>query len=241
MVNVINTEKQSLKLDVRTKLLSVLVISQIMITSNTSEQIAILKAVAVCLATLIIFLSGKYLSALKFALVYIAIYLISTHLEFKSPMAAMFSVVMTGFFLQFMPGAYLLGNTMNTTSVREFIAAMKKMHLTSTIIIPISIMFRFIPAINEEYRNIKKAMYMRNIACEFNPVKFIEYRLIPLLMSVLNIGNELTIVAVARGFGREGKKTNTCVVKLTIPDYLFIVILITLGITGMVLAIRNQC
>lgn len=239
MVYVMKTEKQSLKLDVRTKLLSVLVISQIMITSNTSEQIAILKVAAVCLAILIILLSGQYLSAIKFAFVYLAIYFLSTHLEFKSPMAAMFSVVMTGFFLQFMPGAYLLGNTLNTTSVREFIAAMKKMHLTSTIVIPISIMFRFIPAINEEYRNIKKAMYMRNITCEFNPIKFIEYRLIPLLMSILNIGNELTIVAVARGFGREGKKTSTCVVKLTMLDYLFIVILFALGITGMVVAIRS--
>lgn len=148
MIYVMKTEKQSLKLDVRTKLLSVLIISQIMITANTSEQIAILKVVAVCPAILIILLSGQYLYAMKFAFFYLAIYFLSTYFEFKSPMAATFSVVMTGFFLQFMPGAYLLGNTLNTTSVRKFIAAMKKMHLTSTVIIPISIMFRFIPAIN---------------------------------------------------------------------------------------------
>lgn len=240
-MNYVMSEKKisSLKLDVRTKLLSVLVISQIMITSNTSAEIAKIKIFAVSLAILIIFLSGRYKSALKFSMIYLAIYCLSTHLEFKSPFATMFSVILTGFFLQFMPGAYLLGNTLNTTSVREFVAAMRKMHLPETIIIPISIMFRFIPAINEEYRNIKKAIYMRNIQCEYNPIKFIEYRLIPLLMSVLNIGNELTIVAVARGFGIEGKKTSICKVRLTILDYVFIVILFTLGITDIVIAIRS--
>jgi energy-coupling factor transport system permease protein len=90
----------------------------------------------------------------------------------------------------------------------------------------------------EEYRSIKKAVYMRNIACKFHPVKYMEYRLIPLLMSIINIGNELTIVAVARGFGSDGKKTSTCVVRLTILDYLLITILITLGITGAVVAIK---
>ncbi len=237
---VMDPKKQSsLKLDVRTKLLSVLVISQIMITSNTSAEIATLKIMAVCLAILIIFLSGRYKSALNFAVVYWGLYCLSTHLEFKSQFSAMFSVILTGFFLQFMPGAYLLGNTLNTTSVREFVAAMKKMHLPESVIIPISIMFRFIPAINEEYGNIKKAMYMRNIQCEFNPIKSIEYRLIPLLMSVLNIGNELTIVAVARGFGIDGKKTSTCNVRLNILDYVFIVLLLIFGITGIAITVRS--
>ena len=43
-------------------------------------------------------------------------------------------------------GAYLIA----TTSVSDFIAAMKRMHISEKIVIPLSVIFRFFPTIGEE-------------------------------------------------------------------------------------------
>ena len=224
-----------LKLDVRTKLLAVLLISQVMISGNKTDEYAVLRMVAVGLTFLLVFMSGYFKSAIGFAVFYVVIYYISLYIHFKSTIGIMLTVILTGFFLQFLPGIYLLGNTLRSTSVREYIAAMMKMHVPDAIVIPISVMFRFIPAIIEEYHSIKKAMYMRNISFSFNPIRSLEYRIVPLLMSMLNIGNELTVVAVARGFGEEGKRTNTCNVKLRIYDYLIMILLIVIFIVGIIM------
>ena len=64
-------------------------------------------------------------------------------------------------------------------------------------IIPISVVFRFIPTLGEESAAITDAMRMRGI--QFGTKKFwqaptaiIEYRIIPLMMSVVKIGDELS-------------------------------------------------
>lgn len=54
--------------------------------------------------------------------------------------------------------------TVKTTTVSEFVAAMKKLHLPEQIIIPMSVIFRFFPTVVEEYNAIGDAMKMRGFA-----------------------------------------------------------------------------
>lgn len=48
--------------------------------------------------------------------------------------------------------------TVRTTTVSEFVASMKKLHLPEQIIIPMSVIFRFFPTVVEEYNAIGDAM-----------------------------------------------------------------------------------
>ena len=74
---------------------------------------------------------------------------------------------------------------------------MERMHVTEKIIIPLSVIFRFFPTIKEEYQAIRDAMKMRNIRFGGkNPFLMIEYRLIPLMVSVIKIGDELSAAAL---------------------------------------------
>jgi energy-coupling factor transport system permease protein len=56
-----------------------------------------------------------------------------------------------------MMGRYL----MESTTVSEFTAAMKKLHVSDNIIIPLSVMFRFFPTVLDEADSISSAMKMR--------------------------------------------------------------------------------
>ena len=94
---------------------------------------------------------------------------------------------MTRFAPGFMMGAFLI----SSTPVSDFIAVMKRMHIIEKIIIPLSAIFRFFPTIGEENAAISDAMRMRGIRFGGrHPGKMIEYRMIPLMISVVKIGDE---------------------------------------------------
>ena len=104
-------------------------------------------------------------------------------------------------------GAYLV----SSTTVREFVAAMERMHISDKIVIPLSVIFRFFPTVGEEYGAIRDAMKMRGIRFGGEkPFLMVEYRLIPLMVSVVKIGDELSAAALTRGLGGPVKRTNIC-------------------------------
>ena len=88
----------------------------------------------------------------------------------------------------FIMGYYLV----STTTVSEFVAAMERMHVPEKIVIPVSVVFRFFPTVKEEYAAIRDAMKMRGITTLRSPMKMLEYRVVPLMMSIAKIGEELS-------------------------------------------------
>ena len=87
---------------------------------------------------------------------------------------------------------------------------MERMHTPQTIVIPVSVVFRFFPTVKEEYAAIRDAMKMRGITTLRNPMKMLEYRVVPLMISIAKIGEELSAAALSRGLGSPQKRTNIC-------------------------------
>ncbi len=117
------------------------------------------------------------------------------------------------FFPVFMFGYYII----KSTKPNEFISAMNLWHVPEAFIIPVSVVFRFVPTLAEENKSISNAMRMREIRFGTkkllkNPSMILEYRLVPLMMSVAKIGEELSAAALSRGLG--GLKKRTCMVEL---------------------------
>ena len=116
------------------------------------------------------------------------------------------SVLLIGLVIRLFP-IFMLGYyTVRSTKTNEFIAAMLHWHIPEAFIIPISVVFRFIPTMQEESAAIKHAMKMRGIQlgskkARQNPALYVEYRIIPLLLSVVKIGEELSAAALTRGLG----------------------------------------
>jgi energy-coupling factor transport system permease protein len=79
---------------------------------------------------------------------------------------------------------------------------------------------RFFPTIKEEYSSINDAMKMRGVMLGGgNVLKMVEYRMIPLLFSCVNIGEELSAAAITRGLGGEVKRSSVVELKLGTSDY----------------------
>lgn len=116
-----------------------------------------------------------------------------------------------------MPISVIFYYVMTTTKVNEFMAGMSKMHIPNKVTIPLAVMIRFFPTVFDEARDIGNAMRMRGIRLFSlrtlkNPLAILEYRLIPLLVSLTKIGDELSVAATTRGLSPETRRS--CIVKI---------------------------
>ena len=118
--------------------------------------------------------------------------------------------------------------TITTTKVSEFIASMEKSNIPRDIIIPVSVVFRYIPSVFEEIRSITNAMKMRgfglNVKSLKNPLKLIEFYMIPILISAVKTADELSAASLTRGLSNPNPRTHLLEVRLTKLDYILLTV-----------------
>ena len=214
-----------MKLDPRTKLFMILVVSAVVMMSATTPFLWAVRIVMTLIPIILLIIEKRYTSAFAFAFLY-AVALVMTFCFLSESSANFFKSFVTGYsgiVVQFMPCLITAWYVVRTTKIGEFMSAMQKMHLPDGITISLAVVMRFFPTIREEYSSISDAMKMRGISLGGgNAAKMIEYRMIPLLFSCVNIGDELSAAAITRGLGGKVKRTSVETLKLRITDWFFI-------------------
>ena len=215
------------KLDPRTKLLSLFLINATIFQGGDVFILAVMAGIPISL----LFASRKPKSALLCAAAYAASALADSYLvPATHGILNVFVVMVSGMLYRLMPSLIMGYYLVVTTTVSEFIASMERIYISQKIIIPLSVMFRFFPTVGEEAHAIGDAMRMRGISFgdhRFwkNPLSMVEYRIVPLMMSTVKIGDELSAASLTRGLGSPVKRTNICQIGFNIPD------IVLLGIT----------
>lgn len=132
-------------------------------------------------------------------------------------------MIICGVISRFGPG-YLCGWYMvRSTSVSEFITSMERMHFPNVITIPMSVMFRYFPTLKEDYSSIRDAMKMREIGIKVkNPFTYIEFVLVPIMMSTVRIANDLSAASLTKGLGVNRTRTHICRIGMRFIDYVLI-------------------
>ena len=219
-------DKQShLTLDPRTKIFLTLTISTILVAGGTTGLMGFISPVLASIPFVLLMFSKKFIPALKYLIVYSVLFLAEVFLiPTLSGIASYLLIAMIGVFSHMLPGFLMGYYFLTSTSISEFVCAMEKMKVSQKIIIPISVVFRFLPTIKEEYTSIRNAMKMRNILSFKKPLRVVEYTIIPLMMSIVKIGEELSASALTRGLGGTEKRTNICKIGFGAFDIVAIVI-----------------
>lgn len=226
MLSATSDNRKGIVLDPRTKLFMLVTITTLMFSTSNEGIMNVVKPILSLIPFALILSERRFKTAGKYALLYVACFILerlalNVWSGMLSFMVLAVSSIMTRFAPGIMTGAYLI----SSTSVSEFIGAMEQMHITEKIIIPLSVIFRFFPTIGEEYQAIRDAMKMRNIRFGGrNPFLMIEYRLIPLMVSVVKISDELSAAALTRGLGAPVRRTNVCEIGFHVQDIIAIVL-----------------
>ncbi len=233
-MDIYSTRQRSFHLDPRTKLLLMAVISTAEFLYNHT---AFMIAVAV-IPFILLMINKQFKLGIGFILLFLLALVakdIQSYVHFNLAVN-MLIVLLVGLVLRLFPafamGAYMI----YSTKASEFITAMSRMHVTRKITIPVSVLFRFLPTMHEESVSINDAMRMREIQFgtkKFwrNPLALIEYRFIPLMISTVKIGDELSAAALTRGLDNPVARTNITEIGFTFYD------LITLLISAIMLSV----
>lgn len=155
--------------------------------------------VATWYAILLIFLSGKQKAAYRTATVYLMISFLHYLIGFAPKVVVSTWGLIMYPILLFMPLYVYAILTFVTTESSDLQAALQKLRVPNKMMITILVIFRFLPSLRSEAKNIKAAMELKGISK--NPLKTVEHIYVPLLFHSINIGDELSASAYTRGMG----------------------------------------
>lgn len=220
--------KGIIKLDPRTKL--VLFLTASIISLNSFNDVAIAGYnIGLCL---LLGLCGRRSFALKAGAAFLVAFYLRYSILLQGTGSSIFVVIcqaLISIFLFTFPILITLVLLIKTTRISQFLAAFQAMHLPAAAVIPVAVMFRFIPTVQDEWAGIRKAMAFRGIEMDMvsvvrHPFHAIEYMLVPLLISSVSVMEELSAAALARGLDADHVRTSYEVVKLHALDYLVMII-----------------
>ena len=219
-------EEFGILLDPRTKLAVLITIAVFILGGSFESVMQYYMILLAAIPLLLLLVSRKW----KGSILYILIFGGSLCLEMfglsrLSGAVNFIAVAVVGLLLRFTPGIVMGYFVVTTTTVSEFIASMEKLHLPRYITIPMSVMFRFFPTVAEEWNAIGDAMKMRGIWLGGGKAgAILEYRLVPMMICSVKIGEELSAAALTRGLGGPVKRTNICRIGFGFQDVCLLLI-----------------
>ena len=123
----------------------------------------------------------------------------------------------------------LAGLVISTTKVGEFLSAMAHLHIPKKLTIPIAVMLRYLPTIQEDWHYIKDAMRLRDVSPTLwgflkAPALTVNCIYVPLLTAASKAADELSIASVTRGI--ENPKPRTCLINIRMQAADFLVLVL---------------
>ena len=221
-------EKESF-LDCRTKILLIVTISGLLIQCGLTPGMLIWNGVLLSVPILGYLSSGKWRKGLGYSCLYLIVLLLLAVLlpEMKGKGAIVLSAI-AALVVKIMPGITFAFHTIGTIEASDLIAALTKMHMPSCLVWTISMVFRFFPTVKEEFLETMDGMRLRVHTvryCIFHPIATVVDVFVPLIVSVVNIGDELLMATLTKGFSTDAERTSITDPKLKIQDYIAFILM----------------
>ena len=231
-MNDITKYKKGFRLDFRTKLFMTAVISYVLMLGNLQQRYLYVAVLASLLPQFLFLLEKKYAESLKSTLMIAGAAILQSY--FTHNIKGIFmSVVLfiTMLTLRMLPGVMMGRYTFLTTDIGEIVYCLKKMRLPDQIVIPFTVMARFFYTASIDYAQIKSAMYMHGLDTKsliFKPFRLFEYRIVPLMMSLMRTADEVSVSALTRGLSVGKARSSIRETSFTLYDLLGFILMCVL-------------
>ena len=188
----------------------------------------------VCIFLILFYLNGYKKTLFKWIVLCGILYSLPNFmiLSTLNPILKMFlsiPIVIRMFILPFMAASLMI----KTSDVGTIISSMDKLKISKKLSIPIAVMFRFFPSFKEEKKNIKMAMRVRGINFK-NPIEYIEYVSVPLLIISSNIADDIAKAAETKAIENPIAKTRYISVKIQLIDFVYVIAVAGLIVGGLI-------
>ena len=182
----------------------------------------------ICLLIAIVVLSiyKRYLQILKFIIWYISFSILAYLISISNIIwiADLFGTLVY-IILRMTPVMMIAYILVKDIKSNELLSAFEQIHLPKKTMLSITVALRFFPTYKLEIRMIRESLKMRNINLKITePLKFLEYWLVPVLMRMNLIAEEMTATAMTKGVESPMRRTSFYNVRMRIIDYIFLII-----------------
>ena len=171
--------------------------------------------------SLMYFLNGMYSDGVKNLVVFAFLVFVPgfdavARLPFLLKMMVSLVFLVRMFYIPFAAGRFLV----RTADVGSILSSMDYLRVPSAVSIPVAVMFRFFPSFSEERKNIKMAMKVRGLTMS-NPIMYLQYVSVPLLIISSYIADDIAKAAETRGIANPIGKTRYFKVGLHVIDFIY--------------------
>ena len=155
---------------------------------------------------------------------YLALALLLYLIRFHGLRMVVFSEFYVLMFYNLMP-VFLAAWDLITTPPGQLSAALSKIHTPTPVILGLLVVFRFFPTMKAELKGIRQSMKNRRLTGPVqvlrHPAVTCEYVLVPMLLRCLQIADQLSVSAIARGAQSPGVRGSYYARKLQLADFLW--------------------
>lgn len=163
------------------------------------------------LSLIYVAMQGRARLALSFAMTYAVLALLLFLIRFHGLHMIVFSEFHV-LLLWSMSPVIVVGWDLITTPPGDLSAFLSKMHAPVALILGVLVVFRFFPTMASELSNIVRSMRNRSLTAPahmiVHPAASGEYVIVPLMLRCLQIADQLTVSAIARGAERNGIRSS---------------------------------
>lgn len=192
----------------------------------------VLEWMVIFVISIMYLMNGLKKEALKNVIIFGVLFLapnfkILAQLPFFIKMFFSLIFVLRMFYIPYAAGKFLI----KTSDVGSIISSMDVLKIPSAISIPVAVMFRFFPSFVEEKNHIKMAMKIRGIETK-NPLKYLEYVAVSLLIISSNIADDISKAAETKCIANPIKKTRYIRVGVGVIDFIYAMTMTIIVIGG---------
>ncbi|PKK40174.1 Transmembrane component of energizing module of predicted ECF transporter [Clostridiaceae bacterium JG1575] len=211
------------------KILATLALGLTMIRQNAPVSLLL----SVGIFVLAFGLLGRWRTSLRILVFFLLVLFLTSFTELERvPFALkwLFSILimMKFFFLPIIAGKFFV----ETSDPGTVMASLEALHMPSKLTIPFAVMYRFFPAFAKEREHIKTAMKLRGVTPK-NPLKYLEYVAVPLLISSAQVADDIAMAAETRCIADPCPKVRYQAASLGVADVVFLGSLAAVLLGGM--------
>lgn len=184
--------------------------------------------IALCIAVTLLCKKWKraFYTCLVFALMFLCDLLLVPRLSEIPQNIVMLACHLCRFVLPLLTAFHVVTHT---SKIGEYISSFTQMRLPGEVIIPLAVMLRFVPTIQEEWQTVNQALRLRGIALTWKnmlrrPMQMMEYMLVPFLLQCSVIVDEMSAAVMARGFDKNAPRSSYAEVRMRALDWCVVMI-----------------
>ncbi|RCT64566.1 energy-coupling factor transporter transmembrane protein EcfT [Enterococcus faecium] len=176
------------------------------------------------IATVLVLMFRKIKTCIYFILIYSVLFLVMKIIDaIKIEFFTIFFGTSLYIVFRMLPVVMISWLLVSVYTSNELLSSLEKIHLPKKIMLSITVVIRFFPTYRSEIRMIKESLKMRNIRLSFfQPLQYLEFLLVPVLIRATMIAEEMTANAITKGIESPVKRTSYYKTNMSLLDYIIL-------------------